>query len=112
MSESEFQHAITLQLALMSRRTLRVSDRADARNGVYGLRALTLPRIDSTGADLLVLPYEGLPCVLARSGAEVRAAIAEHEGGFFLELKDPHARKRSDQLEQSEWMKWVSGGRK
>jgi hypothetical protein len=111
MSESEFQSAMVLRLVLAGRRVLRVSDGTDARNGLYGLRALTMPPIDSTGADLLVLPREGIPCVLARNSAELMAAVKANDGPFFAELKDPFARKRRDQTEQHRWLEFVSKNR-
>jgi hypothetical protein len=112
VTESAFQAAAARRLALMGRRVLRVSDRADAKHGVYGLRALTLPRIDSTGADLLVLPITGIRCVVARSSLDIQQAVEDNAGPFFLELKEPKAKHRRDQLEQMEWIRWVQGGRR
>lgn len=110
MTEADFQRAIVARLSY-GRRVLRASDVRDARRGVYGLRACTLPNIASTGADLLVMPTTGIPCVLARSREEVEAALATHDGPFFLELKEPGRRARKDQTAQESWMRWVSGGR-
>lgn len=109
MTERAFAHQVTQALAVMGRRVLRSSDVTDSKRGIYGLRALTLPRIDSTGADYLVLPKAGMRCVLARSWREVEEALDEE--GCFLELKDPHAKRRADQVEQQRWMDWVGGAR-
>lgn len=110
MSESDFQRAICERLAWRRRRVLRVSDGTDARHGVYGLRALVDPPIDSTGADLLVLPATGMPVIVARSAAEVEAALAQHAGPFFAELKDPHRRGARVHAEQADWIRYVTGG--
>ena len=112
MSESDFQRAVCNRLGLFRRRVLRVSDGTDSTHGVWGLRAITDPRIDSTGADLLVLPDSGMPCVLARSSADVAAALKAYpDTGFFLELKDPFRRKRTDQIQQERWLEFVRGSK-
>jgi hypothetical protein len=111
VSESDFAKEVTRALALHGRRVLRAADYRDARHGVFGLRALTDPTIDSTGADYLVLPRDGMQCVVARSWDDVKA-MAMYSGAYFLELKDPKARSRKDQLEQDEWIRWVRGERR
>lgn len=109
MSESDFQRAICERLVLRGRRVLRSSDAKDARHGVYGLRAITSPRIDSTGADLLVLPAYGVHAVVCRSASDVDAALLINTGPLFIELKAPGARKRHDQTEQDKWLDFVRG---
>ncbi len=111
MSEADFAKTVEMRLHLSGRRVLRVCDVTDGRRGLYGLRAITRPGIDSTGADYLVLPGSGMPTVLARSSETIAAAIHELGGPFFLELKDPRARHRRDQVEQEAWIRWVGGGR-
>lgn len=108
MSESDFAKQVTRALALHGRKVLRTADYRDARHGVFGLRAITMPRIDSTGADYLVLPRDGMQCIVARSWEDV-SAMAHYSDAFFLELKDRKARTRKDQLEQDEWLRWVRG---
>lgn len=111
MSEADFARAMELRLHLGGRRVLRVSDVHDSKRGLYGLRAITLPSIDSTGADYLVMPGKGMPVVLARRRRDVEEALVAHTGApFFLELKDPCARPRKDQLAQEEWFRFVKGG--
>lgn len=117
MSEAAFQKSVCEQLTWHGRRVLRVSDAAAARHYVYGLRAIVSPPIASSGADLLVLPATGMPCVLARSQEAIASALETNPGAFFLELKDPMDRNhgkgpRADQGPQNDWMRWVSGGRR
>jgi len=111
MSEAEFARMVVRRLALQGRRVLRASDYRDARRGVFGLRAITDPRIDCTGADYLVLPRNGLPTVIATAWEQI--AELEHSGSaFFVETKDPKRGHRKDQLEQDEWIRWVAGERR
>ena len=107
MSEREFADAVQLALAYRGRRVLRVCDYTEGRRGVFGLRAISLPLIQSSGADYLVLPGDGMPVVLVRSMDDVLRGEADSTGdAFFLELKDPKAKKRS-QEEQEKWIRWV-----
>lgn len=112
MSEADFAKSVEIRLHFAGRRVLRACDGKDSRHGVYGLRAVTRPSIDSTGADYLVLPDGGMPVVLARDSAAIEAALKEMSGPFFLELKDPKARCRKDQIEQDAWIAWVRGAQR
>jgi hypothetical protein len=112
VSEADFAKSVELRLHFAGRRVLRACDGKDARHGMHGLRAVVRPSIDSTGADYLVLPEGGMPVVLARDSTAIEAALREYRGPFFLELKDPKARARKDQVEQDAWIAWVRGASK
>lgn len=109
MSEAEFAKGVLDLLALHGRKVLRVSDGTDGRHGQYGLRALVTEEWarKTTGADYLVLPRDGLKCVVVRDISQVRF-LAPGTEAFFLETKDPMAKKRA-QPEQERWLRWVSG---
>lgn len=109
MSESQFAKGALDLLALHGRKVLRVSDGTDGRHGQYGLRALVSDEWSrkTTGADYLVLPRDGMRCVVVRDISQVRF-LAPGKEAFFMECKDPFAKRRT-QVEQNRWLQWVAG---
>lgn len=106
MSEREFAAEVVKRLTLHGHRVLRVCDYVEGRRGVFGLRA---PGIKSPGADYLVLPSSGATCIVAATMDD--AVNQRREQPYFLELKEPGAKKRYNEQEQEKWIQWVRGGR-
>lgn len=106
MSEREFAAEVVSRLTLHGYRCLRVCDYVEGRRGVFGLRA---PGIKSPGADYLIVPTRGMPVHVARSVDEIF-----HEDSwtpYFLELKEPGAKKRYNEQEQEKWIQFVRRSR-
>lgn len=103
MSEREFAAEVVKRLTLHGHRVLRVCDYVEGRRGVFGLRA---PGIKSPGADYLVLPQTGMDVVVTSD-----MLFAPPQAPYFLELKEPGAKKRYNEQEQEKWIQWVRGGR-
>lgn len=106
MSEREFAAEVVSRLTLHGHRVLRVCDYVEGRRGVFGLRA---PGIKSPGADYLVLPPTGMNVIVANEFTSVYAEDVDRP--YFLELKEPGAKKRYNEQEQEKWIQFVRRGR-